>query len=199
MSEKKTKDWKKFKEEHEQESLDDLLEEADALSEDESDSLAASLPNDLKERLLLAERSAEEYREQFMRARAELANAHDRATRDIEAANRYGIKNFADALLPVVDSLEQALQLADQKTDTAMHQGLELTMKLLLDVLGKYGVKQLDPVGEPFDPHAQEAIAMQESSDIEPNHVITVFQKGYKLHDRVIRPARVIVSKASSS
>ena len=99
-------------------------------------------------------------------------------------------------MIPVVDSLEQALQLADKHGDTSMHEGLELTMKLFVDVLEKFGVQQLDPQGAIFDPQEHEAMSIQEVADVPPNSVLVVFQKGYKLNDRVIRPARVIVAKA---
>lgn len=85
--------------------------------------------------------------------------------------------------------------MAENEDNGAMHEGLELTMKLLLDALQKNGIEQINPVGEPFDPNAHEAMSMQESQDTPKNHVVTVFQRGYLLHGRVIRPARVIVSK----
>ena len=97
--------------------------------------------------------------------------------------------------MPVVDSLEQALQLSHTEADANMREGLELTMKLLVDVLDKQGVKQLNPMGEMFNPQEHEAMSMQESADAVTNTILMVFQKGYKLNDRVIRPARVIVAK----
>jgi molecular chaperone GrpE len=95
----------------------------------------------------------------------------------------------------VADSLEQALQLADKNADVAMHEGLELTMKLFLGVLEKHEVQQLDPIGAPFNPEEHEAMTIQASEGAAPNSVVAVFQKGYKLNDRVIRPARVVVAK----
>jgi molecular chaperone GrpE len=99
----------------------------------------------------------------------------------------------------VVDSLEQAELLAEKHGDSAMHEGLELTMKLFLDMLEKADVKQLNPVGELFNPEMHEAMVMQETADAAPNTVISVFQKGYQLNDRVIRAARVVVAKEKAS
>ena len=106
-----------------------------------------------------------------------------------------GLKNLFNTLLPVVDSLEQAELLAEQHGDTAMHEGIQLTMKLLVDMLEKANVEQLNPVGDVFNPELHEAMTMQESPDAVPNTVLNVFQKGYKLNSRVIRAARVIVAK----
>ena len=119
-----------------------------------------------------------------------------RAEREVSNAHRYGIEKIVISLLPVVDSLEQALQLADKHADAGMHEGLELTMKLFVDALAKYGVHQLDPLGETFDPQQHEAMTLQASADAEPNTILAVFQRGYVLNDRVIRPARVVVAKA---
>ena len=129
---------------------------------------------------------------------AELDNVRRRAERDVANSHRYGVEKLITSLIPVMDSLEQALQLADPTTQASMHEGLQLTMKLFLDVLKKNEVTQLDPVGEPFNPAFHEAMSMQEAPGAEPNSVLAVFQKGYQLHDRVIRPARVIVAKAKT-
>ena len=133
--------------------------------------------------------------EKSVRAIAELDNVRRRAEREVANAHRYGLEKLLSSLLPVVDSLEEALRLADLHADTAMHEGLDLTMKLFLDVLAKYDVQQLNPQGEPFDPQQHEAMSMQASQDVPSNTVLVVFQKGYKLNDRIIRPARVIVAK----
>jgi len=196
MSEKIKKDWKKIKE-------DSLLQDEqdmDALDEDmEVDTGSAALDHpsyvELEEKLTLAEQTAHENWEKSVRSMAELDNVRRRAERDIVNAHRYGLEKLINSLLPVIDSLEQALQLAAKENDSGMREGLELTMKLFLDVLQKHEVKQLNPEGEMFDPQQHEAMTMQESADVAPNTVLAVFQKGYQLHDRVIRPARVIVAK----
>lgn len=200
MSQKPTKDWKKFKEESaEQDNVDsnDMINEDNEKGEAASDLNALDHPSyvALEEKLTLAEQQAHENWEKSVRALAELDNIRRRAERDVANAHRFSLEKFSEALLPVVDSLEQASQLADKAGDASMREGLELTMKQLLSVLGKFDVQQLDPVGAIFNPHEHEAMAMQESPDAEPNTVLMVFQKGYKLNDRVIRPARVIVAK----
>ena len=98
--------------------------------------------------------------------------------------------------MPVVDSIEQALQMAEKEADAAMREGLALTSKLFVDVLQKFDVQPIDPMGSLFDPQEHEAMSIQDAPDTPPNTVLAVFQKGYKLNDRLIRPARVIVSKS---
>ena len=149
----------------------------------------------MEEKLTLAEKQAHENWEKSVRAMAELDNIRRRAERDVEHAHRYSLEKFSAALLPVADSLEQALQLAEKETDANMREGLLLTMQLLVGVLDKFDVKQLNPLGEVFNPQLHEAMSMQSSADVPPNTVLMVFQKGYTLNDRVIRPARVVVSK----
>ncbi len=200
MSKDDKKDWSKFKEEH-QAHEDALNEESDeeggAGEIDEYVEPALSHPSyvALEEQLTLAEQKAHENWEKSVRAVAELDNVRRRMEREVANAHKYGAEKLISALLPVVDSLEQALQLADKNADPAMHEGLELTMKLFVDVLDKFDVQQLDPVGMPFDPQQHEAMSIQDVPGTAPNTVIAVFQKGYQLNDRVIRPARVIVSK----
>lgn len=150
----------------------------------------------LEEKLTLAEQQAHENWEKSVRAVAELENVRRRADRDVENAHRYGQEKLIDSLLPVVDSLEQALLSGDKEEHGAMYEGLELTLKLFLDALKKFNIEQLNPAGQPFNPQEHEAISMLDVEGAKPNSVIEVFQKGYKLHDRIIRPARVIVAKA---
>lgn len=199
MSEEIKKDWKKFKEEHDElEELESQFPTDDEEDLDEEDSAALEHLSyaELEEKLTLAEQQAHDNWEKSVRALAELDNVRRRAEREVANAHRYGLEKFIKSLLPVMDSLEEALRLADQNADKGMHEGLELTMKLLLDVLEKHDVEQLDPQGEVFNPQEHEAMSMQESADLPANTVLVVFQKGYKLNDRIIRPARVIVSKS---
>ncbi len=201
MSKKTEKDWKKFKEENETFDNPELEEHFD--DEDELDASSAALDHPsylaLEEKLTLAEQKAHENWEKSVRAVAELENVRRRAEREVSNAHRYGLEKMIQSLIPVVDSMEQALQLAEKHGDAAMHEGLELTMKLFLDVLLKFDVQQLDPLGEVFDPQQHEAMSIQEAPDASDNTVLTVFQKGYKLNDRVIRPARVIVAKTKQN
>jgi len=153
------------------------------------------------ERLQLALSEAEEraksHWEQYLRAVADLDNVRKRAQRDIEAANRYGLEKFAAELLPVRDSLELAVQNAEKATDIrSLKQGQEATLQLLAKALEKLGIVTINPVGEPFDPARHEAMMAQPSNTAEPNSVLQVVQPGYELNGRLLRPARVIVSKA---
>ncbi len=199
MSKKEKRDWKKFKEENmeknefnDDEAIDDLLEE-----EDDEEVLGLSHPNyaDLEEQLTLTEKKMHENWEKATRAMAELENVRRRAEKDIASAHKFGVEKFVNGLLPVVDSLEQAFQLVDKENNPNMYEGLDLTLKLFLDVLAKNGVEQINPLGEMFNPELHEAMSMQQVADAKPNTVIVVFQKGYKLNDRVIRAARVVVAK----
>jgi molecular chaperone GrpE len=144
-----------------------------------------------------AEERAKSHWEQYLRAVADLDNVRKRAQRDIEAANRYGLEKFAAELLPVRDSLELAVQNAENATDIrSLKQGQEATLQLLAKALEKLGIVTIDPVGEPFDPVRHEAMMAQPSNTAEPNSVLQVVQPGYELNGRLLRPARVIVSKA---
>ena len=194
------KDWNKFKEEHDNQLDNEFMDEEENIeeaSEEQNNEAALDHPSyvELEEKLTLAEQKAHENWEKSVRALAELDNVRRRMEREVANAHKYGAEKLISALLPIVDSLEQALQLAEKSDDAAMHEGLELTMKLFIDALQKFDVTQLDPMGEPFDPQQHEAMAMQVVPDAEPNTVVAVFQKGYKLSDRVIRPARVVVAK----
>ncbi|MFZ0499428.1 MAG: nucleotide exchange factor GrpE [Steroidobacteraceae bacterium] len=152
----------------------------------------------LRQALADAEERARGHGEQYLRAVAELDNVRKRAQRDIEAANRYGLEKFAAELLPVRDSLELAVQSAEQaQVDVrSLKQGQQATLQLLAKALERLGVTPIDPVGEPFDPSRHEAMLAQESATAKPGTVLQVVQSGYELNGRVIRPARVIVAKA---
>jgi molecular chaperone GrpE len=149
----------------------------------------------LEERLAKALAQAEEQRDTALRALAEADNTRKRAQAEVAAAHRYGVERFAENLLPVVDSLEAALAAA-AGADEALKGGVELTLKQLKSAFEKANVAEIAPApGERFDPHRHQAMAAVES-DAEPNSVVAVMQKGYALHDRVIRPALVSVAKA---
>lgn len=149
--------------------------------------------------LAAARAEAEQYKEEVLRARADLENARRRHERELEGARRYALESFLQELLPVIDSLELGLA-AVSETDNPdvekFREGTELTLKMLLGLLEKYGVTPIYPVGEKFNPELHQAMSMQETADAEPGTVLTVVQKGYTLHDRVVRPAMVIVAKA---
>ena len=152
---------------------------------------------DLAEALAAARAEVESQREQVLRAAAELENVRRRAERDVANAHRYGLERFARELLAVKDSLELGLQSAGDETDPGpVVEGLTATLKLLDQCFEKHGIEEIDPAGAPFDPEAHEAMATQPSAETPADSVLLVVQKGYRLHDRLLRPARVIVARA---
>ena len=132
--------------------------------------------------------------DRYLRAVAELENVRKRAARDVGNARRYGLERLAQALLPVIDSLEAGLASAEQATAESLLDGKRATMRLMNSALEQVGIKELDPHGEPFDPALHEAMAVAPSDNAEPGTVIEVFQKGYSIHDRLLRAARVVVA-----
>ena len=163
----------------------------------EADPSESSDQGDAADELEKAQATVKDYWDQIMRLRAEIENNRKRAERDIENAHKYAIKNFAENLLPVVDSMEmgQTAAVADNATLDSIREGSELTMNMLIQVLERSGVQPVNPLGEKFDPELHQAISMVESADAESNSVIEVMQKGFLLNDRLIRPAMVIVAK----
>lgn len=192
---KKSKDWHKFKEETEAQEMQDMEEVKEEDEAGGEPALEHPSYAGLEEKLTLAEQKSHENWEKAVRAMAELDNVRRRAERDVASAHRFGQEKLISSLLPVIDSLEQAIQLSEEKAEDSMHEGLLLTLKLFLDALSKAEVEVINPEGANFDPQEHEAMSMQEASGVQPHTVLTVFQKGYKLNDRVIRPARVIVAK----
>lgn len=134
--------------------------------------------------------------ERLLRTHAELENLKRRQANELEKAHKFALDGFVRELLQVRDSLELGHTAAlDEGTDLAkLREGTELTLKLLGDVMGKFGVAQLDPRGEPFDPEYHQAMTMQPTAEAAPNTVVTVVQKGYLLNGRLVRPAMVIVA-----
>jgi len=139
----------------------------------------------------------EKLRDDFLRARAETENVRRRATEDVARAHRYGVEGFASALLAVKDSLDAALTVENTSIES-FKEGVELTSRQLASVFEKFQITEIDPQGQKFDPHRHQAISQVEA-DAEPNTVVTVLQKGYLLHDRVLRPALVVVSKTRAA
>ena len=150
----------------------------------------------LKVRLAEAEERAKSHWEQYLRAVAELENVRKRAQRDIEQANRYGLERFAQELIPVKDSLDLGVENAARSDAAALAEGQAATQRLLGKAFEKLGIVEVDPVGQPFDANQHEAMVMQESAVAEPNSVLAVVQRGYQLHGRLLRAARVIVARA---
>jgi molecular chaperone GrpE len=149
-----------------------------------------------------AENALQTHKEDVLRVQAEMQNLRRRTEQDVEKAHKYGQERFASELLVVIDNLERTLAAVEDKEDELLKplvDGVELTLKGMLDCLRRFSIEQVDPLGEPFNPQLHQAVVMQESRDAEPDTVLSVMQKGYTLHGRVIRPAMVIVSRAPSS
>jgi molecular chaperone GrpE len=148
-----------------------------------------------------ARTKADENWDQLMRSQAEMDNLRKRNQRDLEHAHKFALEKFSQELLQVWDSLELGHQAAlDKNVDVAkLREGTELTLKLLVSVMEKNGIQQINPEGEPFNPEYHQAMSIQERSDVAPHTVVAVVQKGYLLNGRLIRPAMVIVSKAPAT
>lgn len=173
-------------EKQEAEKTNDKTEEIDFLTHDKCSA-----------KLTAMEKKAEEYQQNYTRALAELKNMQTRTERDIANAHKYGIEKFANELLPVVDNLERTLEIKVEGNPLLIniHAGIELTLKSFIEALQKFGVTQLNPINETFNPQYHSAISVQENASVKPNTVLQVLQKGYLLKDRLLRPAMVIVAK----
>ena len=152
----------------------------------------------LRDQLAAAEATAAENWDKALRATAELENVRRRVERESATLQKYALERILGDLITVNDSFELALKaVAAESEETRKHlEGLQLTHKQLWGALERYGVSAIDPQGQPFNPELHEAVSMLESAELAPNHVLTVMQKGYRLHDRLLRPAMVVVSKA---
>jgi molecular chaperone GrpE len=151
---------------------------------------------ELQAALAQAEERAKNHWDQYLRAVAEVENVRKRSQREVENASRYGAEKLATELLPVKDSLQLAVENAGRADAKSLAEGQEATLKLLSKAFEKLGINEIDPLGQPFDPAQHEALTAQPSATAEPNSVLQVVQKGYELNGRLLRPARVIVSKA---
>ena len=140
---------------------------------------------------------ADEHWNELLLARADLENMRRRHSRDLESAHKHALDKFVAELLPICDSLELGLSASkkDEATLETVRDGMEMTLKMLLTNIGKLGLEQINPEGEPFNPELHQAVSMQPAEGIEANQVITVMQKGYSFNGRVIRPAMVVVAQ----
>ena len=164
------------------------------------DQAAAEVMPSLEEMLRAAELKAAEHHDAWLRAKAETENVRRRAQEDIAKAGKYAVERFSGELLAVKDSLEAALANENQSAEN-LKAGVELTLRQLVAAFEKSNLAEINPVGQKFDPHQHQAISQIEApdADTEPNTVLSVLQKGYALHGRVIRPALVVVSKAKAA
>lgn len=170
---------------------------AEVVAEGELEAAENTL-EELAQMLEEARSKAAENWDQVLRVQAELENSRRRAQRDVENAHKFALEKFTLELLPVKDSLEMGLDAAsgeDANLDK-LREGTELTLKMLANAMEKFGITEVNPVGEPFNPELHQAMTMMESAEHEPNTVTAVMQKGYLLNDRLIRPAMVVVCKA---
>jgi molecular chaperone GrpE len=156
---------------------------------------AAAGPGSLEAELLDAQAKAQEHWNSYLRAVAETDNVRKRAQRDVEAAGRYAIERFAGDLLEARDSLELGLAVGPGADPARLFEGMEATLRLVDRAFEKAGLQVLDPAGEAFNPELHEAMATQPSADQPPGTVLAVVQKGYLLNGRLLRPARVLVSR----
>ena len=170
--------------------------EAEAASENGADGSASESVEAPDGDTALAELQAlaDENWDKYVRAAAELENVRKRASKDVENAHKFALERFCSELLAVKDSLEMGLAAADKADAQSLLEGKKATLKLLTATMQRFGVVELDPEGEPFDPQEHEAMTLQPSADVEPGSVLTVFQKGYALNGRLLRPARVVVA-----
>ena len=173
-------------------------------SEQAVDPADAGEPNELEQlrvRLAAAEQKAADAWDRHLRSAADLENVRRRTERDAAMGQKYALERILGELLQVNDSLEQGLRAAAAgKPDAkALGEGMQLTQRQLWATLERFGVSVIDPAGKPFDPAVHEAVSMVESADVPANQVISVMQKGYKLHDRLLRPAMVVVAKAATT
>jgi molecular chaperone GrpE len=176
--------------------LDEVNAEIEAELVDEMDAESAQQEQQSETEQLKAQVATAN--DQVLRVQAEMQNVRRRAERDVENAHKYALDKFAADLLPVVDNLERALAAIDSADEgqKAVAEGLELTLKSFMDVLTRYKIEAIDPAGQPFDAELHQAVSMVPNPDLEHNTVMDVFQKGYSLNGRLVRPAMVVVSQA---
>ncbi len=177
-----------LKSETQNDTVEEILEpEAEVLEEAaENDELAKALEE------------VAQYKEAALRAQADSQNVRRRAEQDVEKAHKFGVEKFAKSIINVADNLERALasETATGEADP-LREGVELTLKDLIETLARFEVKVVDPHGEPFSPELHQAMTMVPNPELEPNTVMDVVQKGYTLHGRLLRPAMVVVSSAA--
>jgi molecular chaperone GrpE len=179
-------------------SADTALDEVDETPELDAAAESEALPApDLEAELQEARDDAASHLDDLLRARAELDNLRKRSARDVENARKFGLERFMSELLPVKDSVELGLNAAGDTVADAdkLREGLELTLKLFNAASEKFGLAEVNPEGQSFDPEYHQAMSMQEAAGVEPGTVVAVVQKGYLLNDRLLRPAMVIVAR----
>lgn len=185
-------------EKHSQDNMNQDGQEG-VVEQPQSDELEAAADEDGVSELEQLQVALAEAKDQSLRTQAEMQNLRRRCERDVENAHKYALEKFVGELLPVVDNLERALESANQEDESlkVFIEGVELTLKSFQDVLTRFKVEAVDPKGQPFDPEFHQAMSMLEMPDETPNTVVDVYQKGYTLNGRLVRPAMVVVAKAA--
>ena len=183
-----------------------ILEKMEEQVSEESKEVAAlDAGMAVEEKLIAAQEEIAGLRDKILRAAADFDNYRKRMERDRNAAMKYAGESVLREILPVVDNLERALAqgvvtgVAAEQNLAALLEGVQLTLKILLATLEKFEVKAIDSVGKPFDPHVQEALAMEASDVVPASHVLSEFEKGYYYKDRLLRVAKVIVSSGKAA
>lgn len=179
---------------------DELQQAVDNAAEENAEAAEAAPESSPSADLEALQAKVQEFQEQVLRSQAEMQNVRRRAENDVEKAHKFAVEKFVKELLPVVDSLEKAVESTEGHESSgdlvaSIRQGVELTLEMFLSGLKKFNVERLNPVGEPFDPQYHEAMSMVPAPNAEPNSVVAVMQKGYLLNGRVVRPAMVMVAK----
>jgi len=173
------------------------VEETLEASEEALEQAQESVEEDIEALLAESRSEAEKHKDMALRIQADMENLRRRTRLDVENAHKYALDKFVNALIPAMDSMEMGMDAATKEGASidSIREGIDITFKQLLDVLGEFNVERIDPKGEKFDPQLHEAMTMIPSPDHESNTVVDVIQKGYTLNERLVRPARVIVAQ----
>lgn len=165
-----------------------------AANESMAGTSAAANDTELQAALDEARLKASEHYDLYLRARAEAENTRRRAQDDVSKAHKFAVESFAEGLVPVIDSLEKALEAASSSNDS-LREGIEITLRQLRSAFEKNRLTEINPLGEKFDPHRHQAVSVVPAEGVPPNHVVTVLQKGWMIADRMLRPALVTVAQ----
>ncbi len=176
----------------------DIPEPTSPPAETDAATVIAQDPADpLRKQLEEAQAQAQDHWDKLLRTKAEMENLRKRSARDLENAHKYALEQFMQELLPVKDSLEMGIDAAQGEVSVEqLREGSEMILRMFAQAIQKYGVSEINPLGERFNPEYHQAVSLQPKADVEPNTVTAVMQKGYRLNDRLLRPAMVVVSKA---
>lgn len=186
---------------------EEIIAQAEQQVEEKLEAAAESISeeqqkiNELELALAAAQQTVADQKDSVIRAKAEVDNVRRRSAQDVEKSRKFALEKFAGELLPIVDNLERAIESFDKEDEAQkpMLEGVELTLQSFLTTLEKFDINAVNPQDQPFNPELHQAMAMQEVEGVAPNTVIAVMQKGYELNGRLIRPAMVMVSKATPS